>query len=53
VDTVLVVDDDRGTLDTFGRLLKSAGFDALTAPSDLDAEDILEGDPVDVMLLDR
>jgi ActR/RegA family two-component response regulator len=52
VDTVLVVDDDRGTLDTFGRLLTFAGFHPLGAPTGLEGLEILERQHVDVMLLD-
>ena len=49
---VLVVDDDPSIIETFGAILKSEGYEVLTASSGRDAVALARQEPVDLILLD-
>jgi two-component system nitrogen regulation response regulator NtrX len=49
---VLVVDDDPSIIETFGAILRSEGYEVLTASSGRDAVALARQEPVDLILLD-
>ncbi len=51
-DTILVVDDEPAVRSLFSRVLRDAGFATLEASDGLEAVEILERAPVDLVLLD-
>jgi class 3 adenylate cyclase len=50
--TLLVVDDDEGNRDVLGRVLQSKGYRVLLAASGPEALEIVDSQPVDLVLLD-
>jgi len=53
VATILCIDDDRETLEVRKNVLRSAGYDVLTAAGGVDALEILSsGKPIDLVILD-
>ena len=51
-ETILIVDDNREIVDSLGKLLKLEGYFILTAYDGMEALDVLEKNPVDLILLD-
>lgn len=50
--TVLVVDDDRGTLALFARFISAAGMDPIKALSAAECFQIVQQRPIDLIILD-
>ena len=51
-ETILIVDDNREIVDSLGKLLKLEGYFILTAYDGMEALEVLEKNPVDLILLD-
>ncbi|MEE0516135.1 MAG: response regulator transcription factor [Emergencia sp.] len=51
-ETILIVDDNREIVDSLGKLLKLEGYFVLTAYDGMEALQVLEKNPVDLILLD-
>ena len=49
---VLVIDDDSGVASLFARILVAEGYRVQTAPDFGSAQDLLDREPPDVILLD-
>jgi CheY-like chemotaxis protein len=50
--TLLIVDDDAGTVDTLGRMLRLEGYDILTAPDTDSALKVIDASRPDAILVD-
>ena len=51
-EKILIVDDNREIVDSLGKLLAYEGYEILTAYDGMEALDVLEKSPVDLILLD-
>ena len=51
-ETILIVDDNREIVDSLGKLLKLEGYFIITAYDGMEALEVLEKNPVDLILLD-
>ena len=49
---VLIIEDDRWLADSHCAVLKKAGYDAEASPNPLDAMDVIDARPPDVLVLD-
>jgi CheY-like chemotaxis protein len=50
--SILITDDDMGSLETLRDIIQPEGFQTLTASSGEEAIDIVRGRPIDLVLLD-
>ena len=51
-EKILIVDENREIVDSLGKLLAYEGYEILTAYDGMEALDVLEKSPVDLILLD-